>query len=318
MRGRLQALPDHRIGQDVLVVVEADEGRRPRAVGAVGEEREAERPEQREDVHHEQQRDRRRDQQAALVAAPGVVDGRCRGERAGGERHPERRGRRQQRDRQRAMMTTARTKASGQLSSRSSRKRAVLCRPRRGFGRHRSSVSTPGKRRTVRLAGARSASSSRGHSSMWPASVRSSSWKAAMLSSVVLASCWPVMARSILLLALHQQLEELRNVPGVLLPFEARRPGAVPRAVGHVFRIVVDRLDGALAAGGRERVLHVGRQPPLHEVDRLLDLQVGRPGHDHEGLAADIGPADELAVRPLEARAPGRRRPCRRPSRSPG
>ena len=78
------------IGEDVLVVVEADEGRRPRAVGAVGEERKPERPQQREDVHHEQERDRRRDQQAARVAAPGVVDGGRRGEAADGERHPER------------------------------------------------------------------------------------------------------------------------------------------------------------------------------------------------------------------------------------
>ena len=62
----------------------------------------------------------------------------------------------------------------------------------------------------------------------------------------------------ILLLALHKQLKELRNVPGILLPFEARRPGPVPRAVIQILRVVVDRLDGALAAGGGEGVLRIG------------------------------------------------------------
>src|SRR5262249_50710046 len=92
----------------------------------------------------------------------------------------------------------------------------------------------------------------------------------------------------ILLLPLHQQLEELKDVPGVLLPFEARRPCAVPWTVGHVFRIVVDRLHRALAAGGSEGVLRGGGEPPLDEVHRLLVLQVAVPAQEDERLAADI------------------------------
>src|SRR6185295_11332939 len=53
----------------------------------------------------------------------------------------------------------------------------------------------------------------------------------------------------VLLLPLDKKLEELGNVPRVLLPIEARRPCPVPGTVGRIFRIHVHRLDGALTAG---------------------------------------------------------------------
>src|SRR6185503_2024046 len=91
-----------------------------------------------------------------------------------------------------------------------------------------------------------------------------------------------------LVLLLGQQLEELRHVPHVLLPIQRRRPGPVPGAVSYVFRIRVHGLDGRLTAGRRKLMLDVRRQPPLHEFHGLLDLYVGRPGGQHEGLAANI------------------------------
>ena len=102
------------------VILQTDQGRRLRAIGAVGEERQAERPQQREDVHHEQQRQRRRHQQAAGVAAPGVDDQRDRQQRSAAERA----------DTQKdsaggsvaiasAMPTMNKTRAAGQLSQRS-------------------------------------------------------------------------------------------------------------------------------------------------------------------------------------------------------
>ena len=47
-----------------------------------------------------------------------------------------------------------------------------------------------------------------------------------------------------------------------------------------------------LAAAGRELMLDLRREPPLHELDCFLDLGVGRPGRQHEGLAA--APAKEV------------------------
>jgi hypothetical protein len=37
-------------------------------------------------------------------------------------------------------------------------------------------------------------------------------------------------------------------MPSVLLPFEPRRPGAVPETIAYIFRIVVHGLDRALPA----------------------------------------------------------------------
>src|SRR5215216_1557140 len=54
----------------------------------------------------------------------------------------------------------------------------------------------------------------------------------------------------VLFLALHQKLEEFRNMPGILLPFQARRPSAVPRTVGDILRVHIHRLDRTLTAGG--------------------------------------------------------------------
>ena len=50
-----------------------------------------------------------------------------------------------------------------------------------------------------------------------------------------------------------------------------------------------------------EGVLGVLRQPPLDEIKRLLRLSIRIPSHQHERLAADIGPADDLSIRLLEA-----------------
>src|SRR5688572_20773503 len=106
----------------------------------------------------------------------------------------------------------------------------------------------------------------------------------------------------ILLLTLYEQLEELRDMPGVLLPIETRRPGTVPRAVGYVFGIVIDRLDRTLAACGCKLMLHFRGKPPFDEIDRFLDLRVGGPGHEHKGLTADVRPAGYLAVGTAKAR----------------
>ena len=165
---------------------------------------------------------------------------------------------------------------------------------------------------------------------MSPAWVSRSCWKAAMLSIVVLASCWPVIALSILLLRLDQQLVEIRHVPDVLLPVEARRPGPVPGAESLVFRLAVDALEPALAAAAANSVWvsldshHLQKSsdswstsslfqvvstkgwPPIFAQRTILPSAPRRPGclgegdlaGDLRGLGADgaLGKADPVDV----------------------
>ena len=86
MRRRLHALPDFRVRQDRLVVIEPDIAqRRVGAVGAVVREGELDRPDQREEVDREQQDHRRRDEEPGdgpVGEAPDPAGDRGRGRRA--------------------------------------------------------------------------------------------------------------------------------------------------------------------------------------------------------------------------------------------
>ena len=101
--GVVQAVPQVRVGQNVGVLFAA----RPnlgcsRPIGPIGEEREAERPQQGEDIHQEKANmERRRDQEAADMSAPGVDHQRRREQRRERRRNPERGARRKRRDGQR-------------------------------------------------------------------------------------------------------------------------------------------------------------------------------------------------------------------------
>ena len=86
-----------------------------------------------------------------------------------------------------------------------------------------------------------------------------------------------------LVLLLGEQFKELRHMPDVLLPVELRSPGAVPRTVGHVLRILVDRLDGRLAAASRELVLDPALAADRYRARMAAHLEAVR------GMCAQLG-----------------------------
>src|SRR5437667_5784938 len=108
-----------------------------------------------------------------------------------------------------------------------------------------------------------------------------------------------------LLLLLDEEFKELRHVPDVLLPIEARPEGVVPRPEGVVLGGVVDALEGALAAGLGELDLRILREPPLAEVERLPRDFLAVPGGENEGLSADVRPPNDLSVGASEPRHHG-------------
>ena len=195
-------------------------------VGAVAEEAEPERPHQREDVHQEQQRQRRRHQQPAGVPAPGVGDGGERDQRRRRERHPERRPPAAASARRAAITTTASTRARRQLVR---------------FGPEQPGAAGAGRRRRImRLVRLDSGEKRRGPAPASPGPRRGEAYliRPASAQQVLLEGRDVVHRRlrvllagdrlDVLLLRLDQELEEVRHVPDVLLPVEARRPGPVP------------------------------------------------------------------------------------------
>ena len=64
----LEALPDHRVGQHLLVILKPDEFRLFDTVRPISIEAQAEGPEQRKNVHDEKHGERRRDQERPAVA----------------------------------------------------------------------------------------------------------------------------------------------------------------------------------------------------------------------------------------------------------
>ena len=276
------------------------------------EEAEPERPEQGEDVHHEQGREGGGDEER-----PGAPSPRAGHHRRGDEDHrpqadPERRLEREQRHRPR---DRGERDDEGEPPV-----REVL--PQRGRGRGRGrGLRLRGQSRIRRPVGGRAGPNRAGPK---PRPVRAPAGGPGPVRLLDVAglgqelllergdrvqrlpgALLPGDGLVELLLLLDEQLEELGDVPHVLLPLQARPERVVPRPEARVVVREVHALQAALAARLGEHRLDLGREPPLHEVDGFPVHLVAVPGGQHEGLSADVGGAVDRPVRHAQPRVHG-------------
>ena len=127
-----------------------------------------------------------------------------------------------------------------------------------------------------------------------PASFSRFSWNLATLSNVVLASCFPVIARSYWSCC-WVEVQELRTCH-MSLPIEALGPGPVPRTERVILRIRINRLHCRLAPLRGVFHLHIFRQPPLHEANSFLVDEVRVPSGEDKRLSTDLTPTNKFTV----------------------